>query len=257
MRKRKRKYKYPCIQCKTKPVTKNQDGIECNICKKWVHLKCTDLTRDQFDTLVLNADSLPFFCLICKPRALYADIIFDNDNTSSELSNSLTVSPDNTYDSECEFSPAHDSDFEYVDDSDSDDRGLDFDSLPSRNNLAKQHANIPSMHKHISMKIQNFKYPCVICHRPCKENVQNSIACSICDCWTHQKCTNLSLSEFDKFCDPENSELRFYCQICMYGTECNKENQTCLTASDIGLIDPNDIYNLSQIRFLEIRMMMR
>ena len=97
----------------------------------------------------------------------------------------------------------------------------------------------------ISTQVCNYKYPCVICHRPCKENVQNSIACSICDCWTHQKCTNLSLSEFDKFCDPENSELRFYCQICMYGTECNKENQTCLTASEIGLIDPNDIYNLS------------
>ena len=76
-------------------------------------------------------------------------------------------------------------------------------------------------------------------------NVQNSIACSICDCWTHQKCTNLTLSEFNNFCDPENSELRFYCQICLYGTECNKENQTCLTASEIGLIDPNDIYNLS------------
>ena len=38
--------------------------------------------------------------------------------------------------------------------------------------------------------------------------------------------------------------MRFYCDNCLYGSVLNTENQTCLNASEIGLLDTNDIYNL-------------
>ena len=79
-----RNYKYPCIQCKTKPVKSNQKGIQCNTCKKWVHAKCTDLTNAQYDILKADED-LPFFCLICKPRLNYADLIFDQPIVSNTV----------------------------------------------------------------------------------------------------------------------------------------------------------------------------
>ena len=79
-----RNYKYPCIQCKTKPVKSNQKGIQCNTCKKWVHAKCTDLTNAQYDILKADED-LPFFCLICKPRSNYADLIFDQPNVANNV----------------------------------------------------------------------------------------------------------------------------------------------------------------------------
>ena len=67
------KWKYPCIEC-AKPVKSNQKGIECSICNKWVHLKCTDLT----DSLEAN-ENMPFYCLNCVPRLLYADGLFGNN----------------------------------------------------------------------------------------------------------------------------------------------------------------------------------
>ena len=42
--------KYPCVQCQ-KPCKENQNSIECDECKKWTHLKCTELTNEQFSKL--------------------------------------------------------------------------------------------------------------------------------------------------------------------------------------------------------------
>ena len=42
--------KYPCVQCH-KPCKENQNSIECDECKKWTHLKCTELTNEQFSKL--------------------------------------------------------------------------------------------------------------------------------------------------------------------------------------------------------------
>ena len=74
-------WKYPCCQCK-KPVKSNQKGLECDACKKWVHFKCTDLTETQYDFLGINED-FPFYCLNCKPRSHYADLIFADANLSA------------------------------------------------------------------------------------------------------------------------------------------------------------------------------
>ena len=128
------------MPCK-KPVKSDQEGLLCETCKKWVHLKCTDLTDAQYDFLKVHEDDAPFFCLNCCPRPHYADIICDNISSNpsanvdadQESSDPLITS---LHDSSCSsfdgvISDAHSSDFYYeTDESDSDLRGLDFSSLP-------------------------------------------------------------------------------------------------------------------------------
>ena len=39
--------KYPCTDC-SKPVTKNQRGILCDICDKWTHASCCRISREEY-----------------------------------------------------------------------------------------------------------------------------------------------------------------------------------------------------------------
>ena len=163
-------WKYPCIKC-SKPVKNNQKGLECNVCSKWLHFKCTDLTEAQYEFLEQNVDA-PFYCLLCKPRPSYANLIFENTNPNSEtdLNDSILS----------EFSSVHSSDFEYIDtESDSESRGLNFASLPINNNSLANTKKRKSNKKYIPVQARNYKYPCLVCHSPCKENVQDSISCTL------------------------------------------------------------------------------
>ena len=240
-------WKYPCFECRA-PVKSNQQGLQCNICKIWVHLKCTEFTEAQYNFLEVNED-IPFFCLDCKPRSLYANEIFENTSFNANLC-SVNLSPNpnllSTSNTDSEFSDAHSSDFELVDDSDSESRGLNFNSLPVQNPDPQKKNRIINFGNRAKFTVQtrNYKHPCVVCLGPCKNNCQDSICCTLCDEWTHQKCSSLTLDQFHKYCLPENSELPFWCDICLYGSRKNSENQTCLSASEIELMDTNDIYNL-------------
>ena len=42
-----RKIKDKCLKCE-KPILSSQNIINCNLCKKVLHLKCTELTKSQF-----------------------------------------------------------------------------------------------------------------------------------------------------------------------------------------------------------------
>ena len=235
--------KHPCIECK-KSVKSNQKALGCDSCFKWVHLKCTNLTYARYTYLETNAET-SFYCKICKPRPTYADAISYSSNNHSN--SSLNVSSVQSTDLDC--SSTHSSDFELVTDgSDSESRGLDFDSLPINHNaMHNQKIRKSSFieQKLLSFPTRTYKYPCVVCHSACKKNCQNTICCSVCDEWTHQKCSNLSLNEFRKYCLPENSHLPFYCEICLNGSNVNRDNQICLNSSEINLLDTNDIFNLS------------
>ena len=69
-------WKYPCVKC-LKPVKTNQKGIECDICMKWIHFKCTKLSIAQYNYLEENNDT-PFLCYICNPD--WVCLIPDNPN---------------------------------------------------------------------------------------------------------------------------------------------------------------------------------
>ena len=92
----------------------------------------------------------------------------------------------------------------------------------------------------IAVRSISYKYPCNICHGPCKENVQDSIQCTWCDEWVHQKCSNLSYEEFAKHCSPDNIDLPYHCEICEFGSRRFSSHQMCISASAINSLDSND-----------------
>ena len=206
-------------------------------------MKCTNLSEAHYDILETN-ENLQFYCLVCKARLLYADVLFENSNYSTNLDNSLNVS------TLSDISSASSSDFVYVDESDSDldCRGLNFKSLPTlgSNTLQKNKKNKLTL-QFISQRTITYKFPCLACLRPCKEKIHDSICCSLCDEWVHQKCTDLTPEQFKTYCSPDHAGDPFYCVNCLFGN-CSRENledQICLNASEIESCDINDtIHNL-------------
>ena len=171
-------WKFPCAECKG-PVKTNQKGIECGVCNVWVHFRCTELTEVQYEYLENNVEA-PFYCLGCMPRPLYADMLFES-TASLNVENSVNVITshlDSNISLNESFSSAHSSDFEYIDmESDSESRGLNFDSLPVQNNsltITKKKHPI-TKHSSIPVRTVTYKYPCLICNSPCKERVQDSM----------------------------------------------------------------------------------
>ena len=44
---------------------KNQQSVQCSLCKNWVHRKCNGITKAEFDILVEEDDDIPFHCFVC------------------------------------------------------------------------------------------------------------------------------------------------------------------------------------------------
>ena len=254
------------------PVKTNQKGLKCNTCYKWVHFKCTNLTEEHYTYLEVNSN-IPFYCLVCKPD--WVCFPSDDLNCSSAtlnhpvptdvppplLPNNIDTSLKSSLDpissaSQNDLSllsdslSAHSSDFEYVDDSDSELRGLNFKSLPVQY-ASNYNKKIPTSQFKFSRTI-NYKFPCLVCLSPCKENIHDSICCTLCDEWVHRKCTDLTPNQFKDYCSPDHAGDPYYCVNCLYGN-CSKQNfdnQICLNASDIESFDINDIDNLCPNSFL-------
>ena len=264
-------YRFPCVSC-SRPVKSNQKGFQCNSCHKWVHFKCMDLTISQYNFLAKNED-LPFYCLECKPRPRYADTLFENTiitatttpsssmnsgirNTTFIESTPTALSHNdnsfNTYnsslDSSVDFSDAHSSDFDIVstDESDNDLRGLNFASLPTQFYQRKLNLNHTKQSSTLNTKLPSirYKYQCGVCCGPCRENVQDSIQCTLCDDWVHQKCSNLSYEKFLEYCNPINIDKPYFCDWCEFGSPRSTLNQTCLSASAISSFDSSDIFDM-------------
>ena len=265
--------KFPCIQCR-KPVKSNQKAIFCEICKLWMHFKCSNLTKAHYDFLATNVD-IPFNCQKCRPLLSVADGILNTPSlTVDSISNAVTSSNTiNTYQqlpadssvphsnihnseipsdaSDVDFSDAHSSDFtlELEDDYDCELRGLNFNNLPPQfhKNIKNKASNVnTSKFSYINYRTIKYKYTCSICQGACRENVQDSIQCTWCDEWVHQKCTtNLSYDQFLKHCLPENIDLPYYCEICEFGSAQKAAKQPCISTSSVSSLDSSDILKLS------------
>ena len=61
-----------CQIC-SKSCTKCYQTILCKICKKWLHLKCSNLTRSQFTEL--TSGSFPYYCYSCIYDCLPVDLV--------------------------------------------------------------------------------------------------------------------------------------------------------------------------------------
>ena len=215
-----------CIQ----PVLDNEKGLQCNSCNLWIHLNCTDLTAEEYKTLESNED-LPYYCPVCLDSNNTENLLFD---TSSINSSALST----------EYS-LNDSDFVFDTSQEMSEnlRGLNFDSIKenvhnSRNekyktNSKRKQPKIPCF------KNINYKYACLICSRPCLENRQDSIQCTVCDDWVHRKCTDLTMKQFKVYAS-ENNNDPYYCVHCLYGYSTNINcDDTCSQATYNHLFNEN------------------
>jgi len=75
--------KYPCAACK-KSCRVNQKAIFCDICQKWIHLKCTNLTIKEF-VLLGNSDTPYFYSECC------IDIFSFQNLTDKEFKDNFSV----------------------------------------------------------------------------------------------------------------------------------------------------------------------
>ena len=63
--KTKRACKYPCSVC-FKSVNKNQKAIQCDQCNNWSHASCNGISRSEYESLVQEDESIPWYCLPCQ-----------------------------------------------------------------------------------------------------------------------------------------------------------------------------------------------
>ena len=127
------------------------------------------------------------------------------------------------------------------------DRGLNFYSVPSSNNMPPSFSKIYSTSGcAIPVKTMKFQFPCLVCGRACIDNRQNSICCNICDEWVHLKCTDLSLEQFHALVSPDHTGTPYYCTNCLYGsTPRNRDlDSTTGHAALCSILDSNDMYDL-------------
>ena len=93
--------KYPCGDCH-KPVRKNQHGIFCEDCNFWFHIKCIQMSIDNYQKL--SESSEDWFCKSCILPP-FTDSFFDanesmstNPDSNTPENDCLPLSPDNTSD---------------------------------------------------------------------------------------------------------------------------------------------------------------
>ena len=75
--------KYPCGQC-TKPVRKNQRGIECDDCNYWFHVKCISMPINEYNELSKSTDY--WFCKRCFLQT-FSDSFFNDMPNENNISN--------------------------------------------------------------------------------------------------------------------------------------------------------------------------
>ena len=185
-------------------------------------------------------ENVPFFCQNCKPVDSNSNLVETDSSTSNVSMHDGFNNSDSSF---LDCSSAHSSDFELIDtDSETDLRGLNFDSLPT-----PVTQNVPTSQPNHILPVNNrsFKYPCLVCDLPCKNNVQDSISCTLCDGWVHQKCSDLTLAQFKVYCSPEHANDPYWCEFCRFGccSSTSLKNQKCLTASEINNLDANVVYD--------------
>ena len=59
------------------------------------------------------------------------------------------------------------------------------------------------------MPNRTVRFPCIHCDKACGVD---TVECSICRCWIHQKCTNLSHAQFQEY---SADDALFYCPQCL------------------------------------------
>lgn len=56
--------KFPCGYC-SKNVNSNQKALLCCQCQKWIHIKCNDLSVNEYISIKDNLSNSKWLCLTC------------------------------------------------------------------------------------------------------------------------------------------------------------------------------------------------
>ena len=56
--------KHPCIAC-SRAVRSNSKAISCDLCLKWVHIKCCDMSVEKYNELATSQEEFSFICDKC------------------------------------------------------------------------------------------------------------------------------------------------------------------------------------------------
>ena len=81
-------WQYPCGVCEN-CVRRDSKSIKCDICKKWIHLKCADITLSRYRYLDKNRHlAIPYYCPNCRPGNISAN---SSPNSTLNLSNSIQL----------------------------------------------------------------------------------------------------------------------------------------------------------------------
>lgn len=59
---------FPCAICK-KPVARNHRAVQCDICNFWVHIKCNNTTRSQYENLMTDNENR-WGCRLCMTTSI-------------------------------------------------------------------------------------------------------------------------------------------------------------------------------------------
>ena len=82
-RRRQPLWKFPCSVC-CKPVRCNQKDLYCNLCNRWCHSRCSDVSDTQYARLSILGPTTLWFCHTCTLQQLpFADSSFVSETASS------------------------------------------------------------------------------------------------------------------------------------------------------------------------------
>ncbi|KAK6186639.1 hypothetical protein SNE40_005927 [Patella caerulea] len=73
-----------CVTCK-KTVRKNQQAIDCDVCKNWTHRSCdTDISKEDYMKILKSETEFSFTCSICRVSVGNFSLNASLDTISSE-----------------------------------------------------------------------------------------------------------------------------------------------------------------------------
>ena len=74
------KVKYPCLVCK-KAVANNHKAVHCDMCSKWVHIKCNKINSTTYQNL--QEDNSDWYCVECLKKIL--PFMTEDDNKINNI----------------------------------------------------------------------------------------------------------------------------------------------------------------------------
>ena len=88
---------YPCGVCK-KPVGKNHNAVQCDLCQYWVHIGCNNLNKKDYAYFNKKSnEDVEFFCINClKNNIPFCNL--NNNEFSTSVSKGIISSGDNSVD---------------------------------------------------------------------------------------------------------------------------------------------------------------